>query len=134
MPTSAKDKESEALAVKAEVLYLINLLILPGIAFLLLLRLYLRHRHSATGIGLAHLQQTLSGSLWAGVLLVMVNILILVFGGYREVSTWIILILYFTTAHATLVFYGAFGLSKALSGQCWRFPLIGRSLPPDCPH
>ena len=134
MPTSANDKASEALAVKAEVLYLINLLILPGIAFVLLLRLYFQHRKTATGIGLAHLQQTLSGSLWAGVFLVIINSLILVFGGYKEVSTWIILILYFTTAHATLVFYGAYGLSKALSGQCWRFPIIGRPLPPDCPH
>jgi hypothetical protein len=124
----------EALAVQAQALYLANLLILPGIAFALLLRLYLRHRHSAPPLALAHLQQTLSGSIWAGILLVLVNLLILIFGGYQGVHTWIILILYFTMAHSTLVFFGAFGLSKALSGQCWRFPLLGRPLPPGCPQ
>jgi hypothetical protein len=87
MPTLDKlDKESqseESLAVMAEALYLANLLILPGIAFLILLRLYLRHRHSASGIGLAHLQQTLSGSIWAGILLVIVNVLILLLAAIR---------------------------------------------------
>ena len=35
------------------------------------------------------------------------------------------LILYFTCIHSTLVLFGMYGLIKAMSGQIWRFPLIG---------
>jgi hypothetical protein len=34
-------------------------------------------------------------------------------------------VLYFTTCHATLIFCGAIGLSRALAGKPFRFPLIG---------
>jgi hypothetical protein len=27
---------------------------------------------------------------------------------------------------------GILGLAKAMAGQCWRYPLVGRPLPPGC--
>jgi uncharacterized Tic20 family protein len=39
-----------------------------------------------------------------------------------------VVVLYFTTCHATLVLLGVLGLAKALAGQCYRFPLVGRAL------
>ena len=113
------------LAVIAEVLYLANLLLLPGLAFAALLLLYRRHIRTASALARCHLRQTLSGSLWAGLLLILVNGLILALGGYRAPETWVILILYFTTCHASLVLLGVMGLSKAMAGQCYRYPLIG---------
>lgn len=135
MPASAdSDPPGMTLAATAEVLYLANLLLAPGLAFLVLVVLYRKYHATAAPLAAAHLAQTLSASLWAGVLLVIVNLGILALGGYQGVHTWVILILYFTLAHATLVVCGAIGLARALAGQCWRFPLVGRPLPPDCPR
>ena len=43
-----------------------------------------------------------------------------------------VLIIYFTVCHSTLVLFGVVGLAKAMAGQCWRFPLIGPRLPEEC--
>lgn len=132
MPPSDERASGMALAVSAEALYLFNLLLLPGVAFLLLLLLWWWRHDSAAPLALAHLTQTLSGSLWAGVLLVLANGLILLVGGYDGPYVWLVVILYFTTCHATLVMFGAYGLAKAMAGQCWRYPLVGRPLPVGC--
>ena len=74
----------------------------------------------------------LVASLWAGGLLVIVNGLILLLGGYQGAATWTLVILYFTLAHSSLVMLGILGLAKALAGQCFRFPLVGPPLPAGC--
>jgi hypothetical protein len=129
MPPSETDDAipGQTLATAAEALYLINLLLLPGVAFALLLVLHVRHARTAPALARCHLRQTLSASLWAGVLLVAANLLILLLGGYRAPYTWVVLVLYFTTAHATLVLLGTLGLAKAMAGKPYRFPLLGRS-------
>lgn len=136
MPASpeapAADDEAppgQGLAIAAESLYLVNLLLLPGLAFLALLWLYFRHRDDAPPLARGHLRQTLSASLWAGALLVIVNLLIVALGGYDAPWTWVIVILYFTTAHTTLVVLGTLGLARALAGQPYRYPLVGKLLP-----
>lgn len=121
------------LAILAEALYLLNLLIIPGLAFFILLTLYFRHRHRAPAIASSHLAQTVSASIWAGLLLVLANLAIILMGGYDGPYTWVVVVLYFTIAHSTLIMLGIWGLSKASSGHCWRYPLIGRPLPEDCP-
>jgi len=121
------------LAIAAEALYLVNLLAIPVIAFMVLGVIFLRRGKDTPSLAAAHIEQTFSASLWAGVLLVAVNAAILLMGGYRGVHTWILVILYFTVCHSTLVIFGVVGLAKAMAGQCWRFPLVGRSLPPGCP-
>lgn len=133
MPASGADTgttelpEGTSLAVMAEVLYLTNLLLLPGVAFVVLLVLYRRHGKTAPPLARCHLRQTLAGSLWAGVLLIVANGLIVLFGGYHAPGTWVILVLYFTTCHASLVLLGVLGLSKAMAGQRYRYPLLGRA-------
>jgi hypothetical protein len=121
------------LAVTAEGLYLANLLLLPAVSFVGLAILFLRRNEDTPPLAAAHIQQTFSASLWAGVLLVAVNLLIVLLGGYRGVHTWVLVILYFTVCHSTLVLFGIVGLAKALAGQCWRFPVVGRPLPVGCP-
>jgi hypothetical protein len=135
MPVSNEDigaPQGLTLAVTAEALYLANLLVAPGLAFVILLVIYLKTRRQAAPLAAAHLSQTIAASLWAGALLVIANLAILVLGGYRGAYTWMIVILYFTLAHSSLVLCGALGLSRALAGQCWRFPLVGRPLPAGC--
>jgi hypothetical protein len=123
---SPSDNEpGQSLAVTAEVLYLANLLLLPGIAFFALLALWARHRHDASPLARCHLRQTLAASLWAGGLLVVANAAIILLGGYRQPSTWIIVILYFTMFHSTFVLLGVLGLAKAMAGKPCVYPLIG---------
>lgn len=116
----------QGLATAVEVLYLVNLLLVPGLAFVILLVVYWRNIKTASPLARCHLQQTLVASIWAGVLLVAINVLILMLGGYQEPWTWVVLILYFTTCHASLVLLGVLGLAKAMAGQFYVYPLIGR--------
>ncbi len=132
MPPLAEPLPGVGVAVTAQALYLINLLLLPGLAFLLLLWLWAARRNDAPPLVAAHLSQTLSGSVWAGMLLLLVNGVILLWGGYRGPHVWVVVITYFTLCHSLLVLFGAYGLAKAMAGQCWRFPLVGRPLPAGC--
>jgi hypothetical protein len=131
MPPSEAEREvpGTTLATVAEALYILNLLLFPVVAFVLLLWLYRKHIRSAAPLARCHLRQTLSASLWAGVLLVLANVAIFAFGGYRAPSTWVIVVLYFTTAHASLVLLGTLGLAKAMAGRPYIYPLIGRPCP-----
>ena len=122
----AVNQPGQSLAVTAEVLYLANLLLLPGLAFLLLLRLWYTHRDQAPALALCHLKQTIVGSLWAGALLVVANAAIILLGGYHQVSTWVVAIIYFTMFHSTFVLLGVLGLAKAMAGKPYVYPLIGR--------
>ena len=121
------------LAITAEALYLANLLAIPVVAFLILSVLFLRCDKDTPALATAHVNQTFSASLWAGILLVFVNAAILLMGGYRGVHAWTLVIIYFTVCHSALVLFGVVGLAKAMAGQCWRFPLVGRALPAGCP-
>lgn len=132
MPVSDTDNAAaempagQSLAVAAEALYLVNLLLLPGLAFMALLWLYSKHGNTAPPLARCHLRQTLAASLWAGVLLIVANGLILALGGYAASGTWVVLVLYFVTCHAALVLLGVLGLAKAMAGQPYRYPLLGR--------
>jgi len=134
MPHSAEKSEGGGTAIAAEALFLVNLLLLPGIGFVLLLWLWWRHREDSAPLARAHLSQAVSGSIWAGSLLIVANALILLLGGYQGPQVWVVLIIYFTVCHSMLVLCGAFGLAKAMSGQCWRYPLVGTPLPAGCPE
>jgi uncharacterized Tic20 family protein len=131
-PNADAIARGEGLAVAAESLYLANLLLAPGLAFAGLLWLYLARRREAPPLAAAHLDQTVSASVWAGVLLVGVNGAILLVGGYEGPNVWTVVIVYFTVFHSMLVLLGIVGLAKAMAGQCWRYPLVGRPLPPGC--
>ena len=129
MPASEDDNAETAglnLAIGAEILYLVNLLFVPGLAFLVLLQLYWKHRRTAPFLARCHLLQTVSASLWAAALLILVNAVILLTGGYHQTSTWVIVLLYFAVCHSTLVLLGIVGLAKAMAGKPFIYPLLGR--------
>jgi uncharacterized Tic20 family protein len=124
----SEEKAGQNLAVLAESLFLINLLLLPGLAFAALFALWLKNRDSAPPLARQHLRQTTFVSLVGGFLIVALSGLILALGGLDWAWTWVVLVLYFTCIHSTLVLFGMYGLIKAMSGQVWRFPLIGPPL------
>ena len=120
-----EEKAGQNLAVLAEALFLINLLLAPGIAFAILLWLWLRYKDSAPPLARQHLKQATFVSLWGGLLIVSLITLFILVGGLYWEYTWVAVILYFTCIHSTLVLCGMFALIKALAGQAWRYPLIG---------
>ena len=125
IPQEDTPAPGQGVAVMAEGLYLANLLLLPGICFLALVWLYFRHRVSGSSLARCHLRQTVAASLWAGVILVIVNALILIGGGWQSADVWMYVIIYFTIGHSTLVLLGMVGLAKAMAGKPWRYPLLG---------
>jgi hypothetical protein len=119
------DSTGQALAVKAEALYIINLMLAPGLGFLLLALLWHKHRRTAPSLARNHLTQTFVVSLWGAVLLVAACALIVLLGGLDWAWTWVIVVLYFTMVHSTLILLGVLGLAKAMAGKPYVFPLIG---------
>lgn len=124
-PDLTPDPPGREIAAAAEALYLANLMLIPGVGFLLLAILWLAQRKRAPELARSHLRQTMAGSLWAGALLAVVSGAIVVLGGFDVASTWVVVILYFVVCHASLILCGAIGLSRALAGKTFRFPLIG---------
>jgi hypothetical protein len=121
----AEEKAGQALAILAESLFLINLMLLPGIAFAILAGLWLKYRASAPPLARQHLRQATLVSLWGGALIVVLSAIIVLAGGLDAAWTWVVLILYFTCIHSTLILFGMYALIKAMAGERWRFPLIG---------
>lgn len=130
-PEAPAAPAGEELAVTAEALFLVNLLLLPGLGFLLLAWLWWRHRHSAPLLARQHLQQTFWVSAWGGALIAGLSALFIAVGGLHWEWTWVAVILYFTCVHSALVMGGIVGLAFAMAGKPWRFPLIGPRLPQD---
>jgi hypothetical protein len=81
-PSDEAAPPGQTLAIAADSLYLLNLLLLPGLGFLALLGLFFRYRQDTPPLARIHLRQTVSASLWAGALLIFANLLIVALGGY----------------------------------------------------
>ncbi len=114
----------KTLAILAESLYLMNLMLIPVLGFLILTVLYFKYEKCSQLAG-SHLRQTFSASIWAGMLLILVNVVILMAGGYQAPYTGVIVVLYFTICHSTLIFLGMYGLVKAMAGEKFHYPIIG---------
>lgn len=117
------------LAIAAGVLFLANLMILPGIAFVALVWLWWKHRDHPDPLVRNHLLQNVVACLWGGAVLVGVSVAILLLGDFNNPWTWLVGILYFVLFHAGLIYLGVMGLIRAMNGHTWRFPLIGPPLP-----
>ena len=122
---SRPENAGRRLAILAESLYLANLLIAPGIAFLGLLWLWHRQDARVSPLARQHLRQTLAASLWAGALLLGLGTVILLIGGFSSMWSWLAVILYVIVFHSVLVLCGMVGLSRAIAGQPFRYPLVG---------
>ncbi len=124
------DVPGQSLAVTAETLFLVNLMLAPGLAFAALLALYLVKRKDADSLAANHLSQTIGVSVIGGVLIVLIIALILMLGGFDSGYTWMAVILYFTFIYSSLILMGVVGLVKAMNGQHFSYPLVGRPFKP----
>lgn len=122
---NAANPPGQSLAVAAEAMYLVNLMLAPGLGFLILAWLWLTRRNSAAPLARCHLDQTFFVSLWGGLLIIVANGGLFWWLGWEWEWTWVIVVIYFTCVHSTLILLGMLGLAKAMAGQPYRFPLIG---------
>lgn len=128
MPPMENEKEAgQTQAIKAELLYLLNISFLPVIAFLLLLRMQKQLNKSSTALARSHIKQTINASIWAGLLMIGINGLILYFSGFNNIWSWLYVILYFTCIHSALIIFGVIGISKAQAGLFYVYPFIHRT-------
>jgi hypothetical protein len=115
------------MAIIAESLYLLNLVMIPGLAFIVLVWLFIKYEGGAIKISGCHLRQTFSASIWAGLLLGLVTWVMLSTMNHDSHYTWMIVIPYFVICHSVLVLLGIMGLAKALAGREFHYPIIGPS-------
>ena len=124
------NEAGKSLAITAQSLYLVNLMLAPGLAFVLLLLLYGLNRGRADALAMNHLSQTVGVSLVGGALIVVASTVLLLLGGLDSGYIWMVVILYFILIHSSLILMGVMGLVKAMDGQHYVFPLIGRPFRP----
>ena len=110
-------ESGKSLAITAEALYLVNLMLAPGLAFLLLLGLYWFNRHSTDALAINHLSQTVGVSITGGILIAIATGIFLYLGGMKSGYTLMTVLFYFTFIHSSLIFMGVFGLVKAMAGN-----------------
>ncbi len=115
----------QGLAVTAEALYLVNLMVAPGLGFLAIAWFWLKRRQDAPPLARCHIDQTFFVSLWGGLLIVVVNTALFLWLGWDWEWTWVIVVIYFTCVHSTLILLGMLGLAKAMAGKPYVYPLIG---------
>lgn len=132
MPTSAyeADVPGKHLAITAESLYLLNLLLLPGLGFLILLLVSFLTKADAPPLAANHLSQSVGVSVIGGTLIIGIIVFLFLLGGLNSAYTWTVVVLYFTLIHSSLILLGVFGLVKAMSGEHFVYPLIGQKFTP----
>ena len=110
------------LAVVAPVLFLLNLLLLPGLAFLILTYLYYKYKDIDDPIARTQLIQNFYASIVAGLAIVGISIIIILIGGLSSMYSWMIMLLYALSIHATLVLLGAFSFAKGVNQEAYIYP------------
>lgn len=116
-------------AITGEILFLLNLLV-PVLPLLFLVFLNLKHKNTDNPFLRAHLEQPLlAAGISTGLFLLGVLIIILT-GGYQSISIQLIVVLEVYTVGVVipLLIPGMIGLIRAMSGDIYRYPLIGRIL------
>jgi len=127
-----KSTAASQFAIICQSLYLANLLLLPGLCFIVLLYFYLTYRsfshkkhlqnsHSniaakVRGMGRIHLIRSIQLSLLAGFVLGVVPLSVIFFSNQQDASI-MVAVFYFVTLHATFVLIGMFNLSRAMANK-----------------
>lgn len=119
-------REDHRLALTATTLYLVNLLLLPGIAYLLLGWLFWKKRSRRDlPLGNTHLREAFMAAT-AGGTLIFSTLLIFWIGGIAESTSWVYAIIYFTIVHSTFILLGVLAMANAFADKPYHYPLIGK--------
>ena len=120
------------LAIAAEAFYIVNMVLAPGLGFLMLAALYpYCKKKRPPKIAMNHLRQAISATIWAGIAVTIFLVLIWLTGGYPSPYFWPLITIYFLFIHIPMSIIGVIGFGKALAGENFRYPLIGMPLLED---
>lgn len=122
--TRPESNTAEPLAVVTEGLYLLGML-LPLLPMLAQVWIYARYRNHRAPVVRSHVRQCFVASLIAFGLFVAANLLALSLGGYGTWAAMVVFEVYFVALVPLLLIPGLIGLIRAMSGQDYRYPLIG---------
>lgn len=114
---SVRTPSSTRSAIIYQSLYLINLLLLPGIAFFILLWLWFTKEKSPQRMARwvrVHLIRTIQLSLAVGIFLIIIPMIVMVISPEFDASL-MVMIIYFVTLHAGFVLIGMLNLSRAMA-------------------
>ena len=119
----------QATAITGEILFLLNLL-LPVLPLLFLVLLNLKHRKTTNDFLRAHLKQPLIAAIISTSLFLLGILFIIMTGGYDSISIQLIIVLeaYTLIVVIPMLIPGLIGVIKAMSGDSYRYPLIGKWL------
>ena len=119
----------KATGIAGEGLFLFNLL-LPILPLVFLVFLNLKHKNTTSEFLRAHLRQPLLAGIISSSLFLLGSLFIIMTGGYKSISFELIVVLeaYTLLVVIPLIIPGLIGLLKAMSGDIYRYPLIGKIL------
>lgn len=100
-------------AIIYQSLFLMNLLLIPGLSFLALIWLLFKRRNQK-GWQRIHLYRSVQLSILAGSFIIIIPLIILVTTNAFEASL-MVMIIYFVTMHAAFVLLGMLNLSRAMA-------------------
>jgi hypothetical protein len=100
-------------AIIYQSLFLMNLLLIPGLSFLALIWLLFKRRNQK-GWQRIHLYRSVQLSILAGFFIIIIPLIILVTTNAFEASL-MVMIIYFVTMHAAFVLLGMLNLSRAMA-------------------
>ena len=123
-PMVVEDEEAIRQATWAEVFYLLNISFLPVIGFVIILIMKSKMTNVTHPLTRSHIVQAINASIWAGILMLGINGLILFFSGIDSIWTWMYVIIYFTCIHSVLIIFGVIAISRAQGGRYYRYPYI----------
>lgn len=126
-----RSQEKQGLAIASESLYMLNLLF-PLIPLLALTVIFLRHRKDPSLFVRSHVIQPFATALISTTLFIVINLIAALLGGYTSLDNLIsihsLVALEIYTLLVILPFLvpGLIGLTKAMAGLAWHYPIIGR--------
>jgi len=120
-----KSPSNDHTAAYAEAFYIGNLLFV-GVFYLALWVLYFMRYKKTSVIARNHLKQALLGSSITTTIFVVINTFIILTGGYASLGALLSLELYYMLLLPLFLVVGIMGFSKAIKGQDFSYPLIGR--------
>lgn len=115
---SQKSNDNHA-AEKAAIAGLLNLTLLPGIAFIWLLiqRKHLIVAEQRSLIAVHHNFYALKLNLTAAFFLIVVTTLMILLGGFQSAWTWVYVISYFTLVHSVFILLAVWAYTRANAGK-----------------
>ncbi|HDK38470.1 MAG TPA: hypothetical protein ENG92_05590 [Thiolapillus brandeum] len=123
--------KNQGLAITGESLYMLNLLF-PILPLLALSVVFFRHRKNPSLYLRSHIIQPFIAALVSTSLFIIINLVAALLGGYTSldnlvsIHSLVALEVYTLLVILPFLIPGLIGLTKAMSGLAWHYPIIGR--------